>query len=81
MNKKVLILSGSPRNRGNSDLLCDEFMRGALDSGSGVEKIRVAEKRVAPCLGCCYCAQNGDRKDGKRFSSYASDSDIADWIS
>lgn len=38
----------------------------ALDRGSGVEKIRVAEKRVAPCLGCCYCAQNGDRKDGKR---------------
>ena len=76
-----MILSGSPRNRGNSDLLCDEFMRGALDSGSGVEKIRVAEKRVAPCFGFCYCAQNGDWKDGKRFSSYASDSDIADWIS
>lgn len=56
-------------------------MRGALDSGSGVEKIRVAEKRVAPCLDFCYCAQNGDWKDGKRFSSYASDSDIADWIS
>ena len=50
----------------------------ALDRGSGVEKIRVAEKKVTPCLGCCYCAQNGDRKDGKRFSSYASDSDIAD---
>ncbi|MBR1624743.1 MAG: flavodoxin family protein, partial [Clostridia bacterium] len=27
--KKVLILSGSPRKGGNSDLLCDEFMRGA----------------------------------------------------
>lgn len=40
-----MILSGSPHNIGNSDLLCDEFMRGALDSGSGVEKIRVAEKK------------------------------------
>lgn len=40
-----MILSGSPRNRENSDLLCDEFMRGALDSGNGVEKIRVAEKK------------------------------------
>lgn len=27
--KKVLILSGSPRKCGNSDLLCDEFIRGA----------------------------------------------------
>ena len=31
MTKKVLILSGSPRKQGNSDLLCDEFMRGALE--------------------------------------------------
>lgn len=30
MSKKVLILSGSPRKGGNSDLLCDEFMRGAM---------------------------------------------------
>ena len=33
MTKKVLILSGSPRKQGNSDLLCDEFMRGALEAG------------------------------------------------
>ena len=33
MTKKVLILSGSPRKQGNSDLLCDEFMRGALEVG------------------------------------------------
>lgn len=31
--KKVLILSGSPRKDGNSDLLCSEFMRGAQESG------------------------------------------------
>ena len=29
MNKTILILSGSPRKGGNSDLLCDEFLRGA----------------------------------------------------
>lgn len=27
MSKKVLILSGSPRKNGNSDLLCDELCR------------------------------------------------------
>ncbi len=61
MNKKVLILSGSPRKGGNSDLLCDEFMRGAKEAGNSVEKIRVAEKSVAPCIGCYYCAGNGGR--------------------
>ena len=39
--KKVLILSGSPRKDGNSDLLCSEFMRGAQESGNEVQKIFV----------------------------------------
>lgn len=59
MSKKVLILSGSPRKGGNSDLLCDEFMRGALESGNDVEKIRVAEKKIGYCRACYYCAKNG----------------------
>ena len=37
MSKKVLILSGSPRKGGNSDILCDEFLRGAQDAGHKVE--------------------------------------------
>ena len=40
MSKKVLILSGSPRKGGNSDILCDEFMRGVVEAGNDVEKIR-----------------------------------------
>ncbi len=38
--KNVLILSGSPRMNCNSDLLCNEFMRGAQETGHEVEKIR-----------------------------------------
>jgi multimeric flavodoxin WrbA len=48
--KKVLILSGSPRKNGNSDLLCDEFLRGAAESGNEAEKIRLAEKKIGYCL-------------------------------
>ncbi|MGN1019769.1 MAG: flavodoxin family protein [Aristaeellaceae bacterium] len=58
MGKKVLILSGSPRKGGNSDLLCDEFARGAAESGHDVEKIRVATKKIAPCSGCCFCREH-----------------------
>ncbi len=53
--KKVLILSGSPRKEGNSDILCDEFSRGATESGNVVEKIRVAEKNIGYCRACYYC--------------------------
>ena len=59
--KKVLILSGSPRKGGNSDILCDEFMRGAIDAGNEVEKIFVAEKKISLCTGCYFCREHGGR--------------------
>lgn len=59
MSKKVLILSGSPRKGDNSDILCDEFMRGALEAGNTVEKIRIAEKKIGYCSACYYCRQSG----------------------
>lgn len=59
--KKVLILSGSPRKGGNSDLLCDQFLKGAQEAGHEVEKIRVAEKKIAPCCGCYYCQTHQDQ--------------------
>ena len=44
MAKKVLIISSSPRKGGNSDLLCDEFMKGAIEAGNEVEKIFLKDK-------------------------------------
>lgn len=55
MSKNILIISASPRKGGNSDLLCDEFMRGAKEAGHLVEKIRLAEKTINYCTGCCAC--------------------------
>ena len=59
--KKVLILSGSQRKGGYSDVLCDEFAKGARDAGNDVEKIRVVEKKIAPCTGCYYCKDHAGK--------------------
>ena len=59
MSKKVLILSGSPRKGGNSDLLCDEFMRGAAEKGNQVEKILIRDKKISYCKACYYCRDTG----------------------
>lgn len=59
MSKKVLILSGSPRKNGNSDILCDEFARGAVEAGHEIEKIRVAEKNTGYCRACYACRGTG----------------------
>ncbi len=57
--KKVLILSGSPRKGGNSDTLCDEFLKGAKEAGNEVEKISVAEKNIGYCKACYACKNTG----------------------
>ena len=57
MSKKVLILSGSPRKGGNSDLLCDEFARGAEKAGHLVEKIHVQDLKIGGCLACYGCRE------------------------
>ncbi len=66
MGKKVLILSGSPRKNGNSDYLCDEFMRGAVEAGNEVEKIFISGKNIGYCRGCYACRDSHKcfQKDG-----------------
>lgn len=59
MSKQVLILSGSPRKGGNSDLMCDEFARGAKENGNAVEKIYLQDRKINPCLACYGCRNTG----------------------
>lgn len=59
MTKKILILSSSPRRGGNSDTLCDEFMRGAIESGNEAEKVFLRDKTIHYCTGCSTCSLHG----------------------
>ncbi|MGE5174383.1 MAG: flavodoxin family protein [Betaproteobacteria bacterium] len=61
MPKKVLILSASPRKGGNSDLLCDQFLRGAKEAGNQAEKIFLRDKKINYCTGCGSCQENGGK--------------------
>lgn len=56
---KVLVINGSPRAKGNSDLLCDEFIRGAEEAGNQVKKISLREKEIFPCKACYACFRTG----------------------
>jgi len=59
MSKRVLILSSSPRKKGNSNALCDQFMEGAVEAKHKVEKVVLAEKKINYCTGCYTCRENG----------------------
>jgi multimeric flavodoxin WrbA len=54
---KVLAISASPRKGGNSDVLCDQFLKGAGEAGHETEKISLSDKRLNPCTGCYGCGK------------------------
>jgi multimeric flavodoxin WrbA len=61
MAKKVLILCGSPRPKGNTNTLAGWFAQGAADAGAEVETIDAAqlEHKVNGCT-CCMACQKSD---------------------
>ena len=61
MGKKVLIISSSPISGGkaNSEMLCQEFARGAREMGHDVEMIALRDYRINFCTGCEICVQKG----------------------
>jgi multimeric flavodoxin WrbA len=61
MSKSLLILSASHRNGSNSDLLCDQFMKGAESIGHYAEKILLKDRKINYCTGCGACKKNEGR--------------------
>jgi len=61
MNKKVLVISSSPRKGGNSDLLCDQFVNGSIEAGHTAEKIFLKDKKINYCTGCGTCIDRGKK--------------------
>jgi len=54
----ILVLLGSPRKNGNTEMLADAFIEGAQKSGNTVEKVCLRELKINGCLGCGYCKRN-----------------------
>lgn len=57
MGKKILAILGSPRKGGNSDLLSDAFLKGAMESGHKTEKIYIQQLHLKPCMACYGCRE------------------------
>ena len=79
MNKKVLILSSSPRKGGNSETLAAAFANGALEAGNLVETVHLREKNYGFCRGCLACQKLGHcviRDDAVEVTAKMHDADV-----
>lgn len=57
--KKVIIISSTPRRGGNSEILANEFARGAIDAGNRVETINLRDYHLNYCVACYSCTVSG----------------------
>lgn len=53
--KKILIIQGGGRPKGNTAQLVESFQRGAEEAGHSVEVISLLQNEVKGCLGCNAC--------------------------
>ncbi|WP_271811397.1 flavodoxin family protein [Clostridium beijerinckii] len=59
MKKNILVLIGSARVGGNSYLLSEAFIKGAIQSGHEVVKYEVGKKNIKGCIACDTCFIKG----------------------
>jgi len=57
---KILGIMGSPRIKGNTDVLLDQALEGARSQGAEVEKIIIDKLNIAPCREYYGCARDGN---------------------
>lgn len=57
---KIVVLKGSPNRKGSSNMLAENFTKGALEAGHSVEEIDAAQADISPCIGCVHCGYEGE---------------------
>ena len=54
----ILVLSGSPRRSGNTEIMANAFAEAAREKGHEVHVVYASKKRPNPCLACGYCREH-----------------------
>ena len=56
---QILVLNGSPRQKGNTKKMIDAFAEGAESAGHQVDVVDVCQKQIGGCMACEYCHTKG----------------------
>lgn len=56
-----MVLNGSPRKNGNTEIMADAFIRGAGERGNSIAVFRVCDMKIKPCIDCGACTGNSSR--------------------
>lgn len=60
MAVRAVVIAGSPRKGGNSDILAERLVAGLRDGGADATLLHARDLAVAPCRACYYCSRTGE---------------------
>lgn len=60
MGKKIIVLNGSPRPKGNTSALVSSFVKGAEEAGNNVTTFLLDSMKINGCKGCFGGGKNPD---------------------
>lgn len=76
---KIVVLKGSPNKHGSSNLLAQQFIRGAEEVGHAIEIIDAVHSDLHPCTGCVCCGYEGpcvQKDDMEKFRKQILEADM-----
>ena len=53
--KRILVVLGGGRPKGNTRQLADAFIQGSVDAGHEIELVSLNQVEVKGCMGCNAC--------------------------
>ena len=56
---KILVIESSPHKKSSSNMLAEQFIKGAQENGNEVTVFDAGHADLHPCLGCDYCGTAG----------------------
>ena len=56
---KIIVLMGSPNKKGSTNILVENFVKGATEAGHECEVLDVCHMDIHPCIGCVACGYEG----------------------
>jgi len=56
---KILAFLGSPRKKGNTEVLMEAVAAGVKSAGGDLEAVRLCDLNIQPCTGCGGCDKTG----------------------
>lgn len=58
INKRILVINGSARVNGNTDIILSRLMASALQTDVQIKQIDIRKKKINDCIGCYHCYEN-----------------------